>query len=153
MVRMKTKYECNLYILKVFIQAVLLCSEQGLPQLGHRDYDEFDVTREKRTDEKTRRCNFHAVLNSSAMLYPTFGNYLKHGSKNSKMISWKIQNDVNECLATFVRSNLKAEMSDYFAVIDDEVTDQFSDSEVILLCLRYVTFHNEKPKICETFFD
>ena len=44
-------------------------------------------------------------------------------------------------------------MSDYFAVIDDEVTDRFSNSEIILLCLRYVTFHNKKPKICETFFD
>ena len=45
------KYECNLYILKVLIQAVLLCSEQGLPLRGHRDYGEFDVTREKGTDE------------------------------------------------------------------------------------------------------
>ena len=75
---MKMKYECNLYILKVIIQAVLLCSEQGLPLRGHRDYDEFDVTREKGTDEKTRKCNFHAVLNSSAMLDPTFGNHVKH---------------------------------------------------------------------------
>ena len=46
------KYEYNLYILKVVIQAVLLCSEQGLPLQGHRHYGEFDVTREKGTDEK-----------------------------------------------------------------------------------------------------
>ena len=69
------------------------------------------------------------------------------------MISWKIQNEVIECLATFVHSNIKAEMSDYFAVIADEVIDQFSNSEVLLLCLHYVTFHNEKPKICEIFFN
>ena len=87
------------------------------------------------------------------MLDPTFRNHLKHGSKNSKMISWKIQNEVIERLATFVRSNIKAEMSGYFAVIADEVTDRFSHSEVLLLCLRYVTFHNDKPNICETFLD
>ena len=70
------------------------------------------------------------------------------------MIPWKIQNEVIECLATFVRSNIKAEMSDYyFAVIADKVIDRFSNSEALLLCLRYVTFHNEKPKICEAFFD
>ena len=104
------KYKCNFYILKVVIQAVLLCSEQGLPLRGHRDYGEF-VTREKGTDGKTRRGNFHTVLNSFAMLDPTFRNHLKHGITNSKMILWKIQNEVIECLATFVGSNIKAEMS------------------------------------------
>ena len=38
-------------------------------------------------------------------------------------------------LRHILRSNIKAEMSDYFAVIADEVTDQLSDSVVLLLCL------------------
>ena len=97
--------------------------------------------------------NFHAVLNSFAMLDPTFRNHLKHGSKNLKMISWKIQNEVIEWSDTFVRPNIKAQLSDYFAVIADEVTDRFSNSELLLFCLRYVTFHHKKPKICETFFN
>ena len=79
-------------------------------------------------------------------------NSSKHGSKNSKMIS-KIQNEVIECLATFVCSNIKAEMSNYFVVIAEKVTDQFPNLEVLLLRLHYVTFHNEKPKIYETFLD
>ena len=70
-------FECNLYILKLVIQAVPLCSKQNLPLPGHRDYGEFDVTRQKGTDEKTRRGNFHAVLNSFAMLDLTFRNHLK----------------------------------------------------------------------------
>ena len=70
------------------------------------------------------------------MLDPTFRNHLKYGSKNTKMIPWKIQNEVMESLATFVRSNIKAEMSDYFVVVADKVTDRFSKSEVLLLCLR-----------------
>ena len=70
-------FECNLYILKLVIQAVPLCSKQNLPLPGHRDHGEFDVTRQKGTDEKTRRGNFHAVLNSFAMLDLTFRNHLK----------------------------------------------------------------------------
>ena len=103
--------------------------------------------------KKTQRGNFDSVLNSFAMLDPTFRIHLKHESKNSKIISWKIQNEVIECLATFVCSNIKAEMSVYFAVTADKVTDRFSNSEVLLLCLRYVTLNNEKPKVCETFFN
>ena len=80
------KYECNLYILKVDIQAVLLCWVQVLSLREHRGYGKFDVTREKGTDEKARRGKFHAVLNSFAMLDPIFRNHLKHGRKKSKMI-------------------------------------------------------------------
>ena len=78
------KHKYNLYILKVVIKTVLLCSEQSLLLRGHRDYGEFDVTREKGNVEKTRRGNCHAVLNSFAMLDPTFRNHLKHGVKTRK---------------------------------------------------------------------
>ena len=126
MIRMKTiSYDCNLYILKVVIQAVLLCSEQGLPLRTHRDYGEFDVTRDKGTDEKTRRDNFYAVLNSFAMLNPTFTNHLKHGTKNSKMMLWKIKIEVIGCLATFRHSGIKSEMPDSFAVIAEKITYVF----------------------------
>ena len=119
------KYKCNFYILKVVIQAVLLCSEQGLPLRTHRDYGEFDVTRDKGTDEKTRRGNFYAVLNSFAMLNPTFTNHLKHGTKNSKMMLWKIKIEVIGCLATFRHSGIKSEMPDSFAVIAEKITYVF----------------------------
>ena len=51
--------------------------------------------------KKTRRGNFHDVLNSFGMLDLTFRNHWKYGSKNTKMILWMIQNNVIECLATF----------------------------------------------------
>ena len=44
-------------------------------------------------------------------------------------------------------------MSDYVAVITDKVTDRFSNSGVLLFCLYYLTFHSEKSKICEPFFN
>ena len=70
-------FECNLYILKLVIQAVPLCSKRNFPLPGNRDFGEFDVTRQKGNDEKTRRGNFHTVLNSFAMLDPTLRNHLK----------------------------------------------------------------------------
>ena len=52
--------------------------------------------------------------------------HFKKGAKNAKMVSWKIEN---------------------------EVTDRFSNKEILLLYFRYVGFcGNEKPYICETFF-
>ena len=54
----------------------------------------------------------------------------------------------------FLRSKIKDEVSDYYAIVVDEVIDRFSNKEILLLCLRYVRLCvNEKPYICETFFD
>ena len=64
------KYECNLQILKVVIRAVLLCLKQSLPLHGDQENGKSDVTREKRTDEKTQRSDFHTAPNSFAMLDP-----------------------------------------------------------------------------------
>ena len=44
-------------------------------------------------------------------------------------------------------------MSEYHDIIADEVTDRFSNKEILLLCSRYVTFQNGLPIIHETFFD
>ena len=32
------------------------------------------------------------------------------------------------------------DISEYFAIIEDEVTDRCSNKEILLLCLRYVTY-------------
>ena len=39
------------------------------------------------------------------------------------------------------------------AINADEVTDQFSNKEILLLCLRYVTYQNGLPVIHEAFFN
>ena len=67
-----------------------------------------------------------------------------------KKTSWKIQNDIIACLAEFIRKRIKDDISEYYAIIADEVTDQFSNKEILLLCLRYVTFQNGLPIIHET---
>ena len=66
------------------------------------------------------------------------------------MVSWQTQNDIIECLLKFVRSKIKDDIPDYYVIIADEVTDRFSNKEILLLSLRYVRFcANEKPYICE----
>ena len=59
-----------------------------------------------------------------------------------------------ECLATFLQAKMKEEMPGSFPVVAMQVTtDRFCDWEIILFHLHYVTFQNQKPKNCETFFD
>ena len=48
---------------------------------------------------------------------------------------------------------IKEKMSDYFAVSGAKVSDWFSNSEVLLLRYPFLTFHFQKPTICEIFFN
>ena len=102
-----------------------------------------------------QRGNFLAIVNAFVKLDDALMEHLKKGAKNAKMVSWQIQNDILECLSKFVRSKIKSdEIPDYYAIIADEITDRFSNKEILLLCLRYIRFcANEKPYMCETFFD
>ena len=45
------------------------------------------------------------------------------------------------------------DISEYFAIIENEVTDQFSNKDILLLCLRYVTYQNGIPIIHKTLID
>ena len=46
----------------------------------------------------------------------------------------------------FLRSKIKDEVSDYYAIGADEVIDRFSNKEILLLCLRYARLCvNKKP--------
>ena len=72
--------------------------------------------------------------------------HLEKGAKNATMVSWQIQNDIIECLSEFVRSKIKDEIPEYYAIIADEGTDRFSNKDILLFCLRYIRFGvNEKP--------
>lgn len=59
------------------------------------------------------------------------------------------------CIAQFIRSRIKeiVDRETYHAIIADEVTDKYTNKEVVLVCLRYVNYLNEKPKVEETFFN
>ena len=61
----------------------------------------------------------HFTLNAFAALDAVLMEHLEKGAKNTKMVSWQIQNDIIECLSEFVRSKLKDEIPDYYAIVAD----------------------------------
>ena len=63
------------------------------------------------------------------------------------MVSWQTKNDITECLSEFVRSKINDDIPDYYAIIVDEVTDGFSNKEILLLCLRSKDFTQMKNLI------
>ena len=84
-----------------------------------------------------QRGNFLAIVNAFVKLDAALMEHLKKGAKNAKMLSWQIQNDILECLSKFVRSKIKSdEIPYYYAIIADEITDRFSNKEILLLYLR-----------------
>ena len=79
--------------------------------------------------------NFIAILNVFANMDDTIKNHLENGPKNAKMCSAKIQNEIIACIAKFVRTKIKdmVEETKYFSIIADEVTDRYSNKEILLL--------------------
>ena len=69
------------------------------------------------------------------------------------MTSWKIQNDITDCVAGFIRKTIKENILKYYVIIAGKVTDQFPNKEIFLLCLRYVTYQNVLPIKYELLFD
>ena len=71
------------------------------------------------------------------------------------MLSWNINNDIISCLAKFARDRLKEHISEstYYPIIADEVTERYSNKEVLLICLRYLRYIKEEPWIYETFLN
>ena len=96
--------------------------------------------------EQCREITFLAITNAFAILDIVLMEYLEKSAQNAKTVSWQIQNHIVECLSEFLRSKKKNEILDYYAIIADEITDRFSNKEILLLYLRYVRFFaNEKP--------
>ena len=48
---------------------------------------------------------------------------------------------------------IRGRYSECYALIANKVTDRFSNKEILLLCLCFVTFQNDFPRIHVTFFD
>ena len=82
-------------------------------------------------------------------------NRLENGPKNAKICSAKIQNEIIACIAKFVRMKIKdiVEKTKYFSIIADEVTDRYSNKQILLLCLRCLSIDRKigVPVIEETF--
>ena len=151
----ESNYERNVHILKMLIEAVILCAEQGLASRGHRDHGKPASDDDDDNMKKVYQGNFLAIVNTFAKFDTILKDHIEQGSRNAKMLSWNIQNDIISCLAEFVRDRIKEHISKstYYAIIADEVTERYSNKEVLLICLRYLRYINGEPRIYETFFD
>ena len=84
-------------------------------------------------------------------------NHLESGPKNAKICSAEIQNEIIACITKFTRMKIKdiVEKTKYFSIITDEVTERYSNKEILLLRLRYLNINCKigVPTIEETFLD
>ena len=73
--------------------------------------------------------------------------------KDSQMKSWKIQNEIINCKVDCVRKEIIKQIQDFkhYAIIADEVTDRYSNKEILFLCIRYLNCTKECPAIEEVF--
>ena len=69
--------------------------------------------------------------------------------------SWHTHWCIISCLTELFRDRIKEYIleSTYYVIIADEMTERYTNKEVILICLRYLRYNNGKSKIYETFFD
>ena len=147
----KSNYERNVHILKRVIEAVILCAEQGLALQGHRDYGK-PASDDDDDNMKKAHQSFLAIVNTFAKFDTILKDHIEQGSRDAKILSWNIQNDIINCLAEFVRDHIKDHTSEsaYYATIAvtiavDEVTEKYSNKEVLLICLRYLRYVNGEP--------
>ena len=141
----KKRFDRNVNMLNLLIEAVNLCSKQGLPLRGHRDNS---------SELFSRDGNFLAVVKTLPDIDPILKHHLETGSKKVQITSWKIQNEIISCTAESVRSEIRNILKEckYYSVIADEVTDRFANKEILILCIRYLNTLKEEPTIEEVLF-
>ena len=111
---MQTRYDKNIQILMRIIDAILICARQRIALGTYRgSLDDLFV----------RDSNFIAVLRGFANIDDTLKNHLENGTKNAKMCSAKIQNEIIASIVKFVRMKIKdiVEKTKYFSIIADEI--------------------------------
>ena len=64
---------------------------------------------------------FLAIINTFSNFDASLKDYIEQGSRNVKMSSWDIQNDIISCFAEFVRDRIKEHISELMrdAIIAD----------------------------------
>ena len=103
----ESNYQRNVHILRMIIEAVILCAEQGLALRGHRDHGKPASDDDDDNMKKFHHRNFLAIGDTFAKFDTILKDHIKQGSRNAKILSWNVQNDIISCLAEFVRDRIK----------------------------------------------
>ena len=106
-----------------------MCST-GLALRDHREVESED-NEDNEDNKDSRYGNFQVILKSFAKIDPLLKDQLQHGPKNSQMKSWKIQNEIINCMVDCVRKEIMKQIQDFkhYTIIPDEVTDRYSNKE------------------------
>ena len=96
----ESNYERNVHILKMIIEALILCAEQGLALRGHRDHM-----------KEVHHENFLAIVNTFAKSDTIIKDQCTYNC-NAKVLSWNIRNDIISCGAEFVEDCIKEHVSE-----------------------------------------
>ena len=144
----KQIYDTNIYILTGLFNTILLCGRQDIPLRGHRDDNA------NKTGIITQKGNYIAILDEIAKYDTLLSNHFSHGQCNAKYTSKTIQ---NEMIGNYIRNAITSPIIQrygFYSVIADEVTDTYSNQEILSLCLRYLDYDkNNLPTIKESFLD
>ena len=125
----------------------MLCGRQYIPLRGHRDDS---------TSSTENKGNFLAVLQEIAKHDVALNEHLLHCHKNAKYTSKTIQNEMIEIVADHIKNEITKSLrgsGNYFSIIADEVTDHYSNQEILCLCLRFFDVNSGTPIIREFFLD
>ena len=95
-------------------------------------------TRDNSTDEFSRNGNFIAILKSFEEIDTVLHDHSENGPKDAQMKSWKIQNEIIACIAEAIRRHIGLTLNNtkYFCLTADEVTDSYTNKEILPVCLR-----------------
>ena len=103
-------------ILKMIIEAAILCVEQEFTLRGHRDHAKSASDDDCDNMKKVHQGNFLAIVNTFAKFDTILKESIEQGFRNAEFLSWDIQNDIISCKGAYFRINVLCN--------SDEVTER-----------------------------
>lgn len=99
--------------------------------------------------------NFWAILNLLASHDKELADHIKNAPKNATYTSKTIQNEIIDTIGSHIRNQIMEGLKGrgFNCTIADEVTNSFSNQEVLALCVRFLNESQSEPYIREEFFD
>ena len=139
----KEMYDKNMKILKFIVRTIIFCGKQNIALRGHRDDN---------TSTTTNQGNFHALIHHLAESNAELHEHLESGKRNAQLTSKTVQNEIIGVIGEYIRKEVTKPLqlpSAVYTIIADEVTDEYSNKEIMSLCLRFM----DSGKIKEIFLD
>ena len=135
------RVEKNRKTLLSILDVIISLSRRGIPVRGRW-----------RKEAHEEDSNFNFFMKWKAMDNTALASHLQHCPRNAQYLSPQIQNELLDCFADVLRSDIIAQAmeSEFFSIMADETMDQ-SHVEQLSLCIRYL--HRNKDNLLEVAED